>query len=43
MNILIVLFVVAIAVVIMRRLPGGCNRDCNQGRNCDCQNTKWEK
>ena len=37
MNILIVLFVVAIAVAIARRLPGGCNRDCNQGRNCDCK------
>jgi hypothetical protein len=36
MSILIVFFVVAIAVVIMRIIPGGCNRDCNQGRNCSC-------
>lgn len=21
---------------IVSKLPGGCSRDCNQGRNCDC-------
>ncbi len=39
-NLLIILVVVAIAVSIVRRLPGGCQRDCNQGRNCDCQDKR---
>jgi hypothetical protein len=44
MNILIILFVVAIVFGIVRRLPkSSCTGNCNQGRNCTCQNTKWEK
>ncbi len=38
MNLLIILIVVAVAVVIVRRLPkSDCTGNCNQGRNCDCK------
>lgn len=42
MNLLILLIVVAIAVSIVRKLPGkGCSGDCNQGRRpCNCQGDK---
>ncbi len=23
-------------IFTVRKLPGGCNQDCNQGRNCNC-------
>jgi hypothetical protein len=41
-NLLIILVVVAIAVSIVRRLPGGCQEDCNQGRNCNGKCTKHD-
>lgn len=39
MNLLIFLVVLAIAITIVRRLPGkGCSGDCNQGRRpCNCR------
>jgi len=41
---IILAIVVAIALKIVRLLPkSSCTGDCNQGRNCTCQNTKWEK
>jgi len=41
MNLLIILIVVVIAISIIRRLPGGCSGDCNQGRRpCNCRGDK---
>jgi len=38
MNLLILLIVIVVAVSIVRRLPGGCSGDCNQGRReCNCK------
>lgn len=38
MNLLILIIVVAVAISIVRRLPGGCSGDCNQGRSeCNCK------
>ena len=25
-----------VSFFIVSKIPGGCNRDCNQGRNCNC-------
>jgi len=41
---LITLAVVVSIVVLFATMPAtGCTGDCNQGRNCTCQDTKWEK
>lgn len=38
MNLLILLVVIAVAISIVRRLPGGCSGDCYQGRReCNCK------
>ena len=41
---LITLAVVVGIVVLFDTMPdNGCTGDCNQGRNCTCQDTKWSK
>lgn len=41
---LITLAVVVGIVVLFATMPStGCTGDCNQGRNCTCQDTKWSK
>ena len=35
--------VVGIVVLFATMPPTGCTGDCNQGRNCTCQDTKWSK
>lgn len=32
---------IAAAIVIFLRDPTDCNQDCNQGRDCDCDNDTW--
>lgn len=37
-TLLLILLVAGIAISIVRRLPGGCSGDCNQGRReCNCK------
>jgi len=42
---LITLAVVVGIVVVIATMPNtsGCTGDCNQGRNCTCQDNKWSK
>lgn len=44
-TLIITLAVVVGIVVVVATMPnaGGCTGDCNQGRNCTCQDTKWSK
>ncbi len=39
-----ILTLIAIVTIIwaVKKLPGGCQKDCNQGRSCDCFNTRKE-
>ncbi len=38
-GIILTLFVTVVAVWIVSKLPGGCQKDCSQGRRCDCGHT----
>jgi hypothetical protein len=42
---LITLAVVVGIIVVFATMPNtsSCTGDCNQGRNCTCQDNKWEK
>ena len=35
--------VVGIVVLFATMPPTGCTGDCNQGRNCTCQDNKWSE
>ena len=36
-QLLILIAMIGIGITIVRRLPNGCQCDCNQGRNCTCK------
>ena len=44
-TLLISIAVVVGIVVLFATIPNNssCTGDCNQGRNCTCQNNKWDK
>ena len=37
MSIFLTIIAIGIFVALARKFPSDCNQDCNQGRNCTCQ------
>ena len=42
-TIVLVAVIVAMIVLLIKMPKSSCTGDCNQGRNCTCQNNTWSK